>query len=387
MPTKYEEFYRQIYGRGRKPSELDWREKSRLGMPLSRQESFQKLGGRFDEANPWVPLDELGYPARLPEGHIAEHVQFLSNKAVARRNARLAMDAYRTHQGALGQLESFRPGSAVALASPHYSGMAQSLLAGRTQAPDLLHYKRQDYRKEARKDARQGQYLSLAGTVLTAAATLAAPMFAPVAGVAAAGAATQQARATSDQYPAPIGPGIQQNTPQPGTAGSPFQGPVTAGQQAATPPATGPMVGPPQPGQARAGQAGQGPQQGPQPGPGEQGERQVSGLETGEQQIDQGGEQGGGEPGGEGGEAPQAGSGGEQAVAAPQGPIYNPDNGTWDFPPTVSREGIVGAMAERFGPDVANELFSSAYAQVFADDTFWDDADEALQDDLLSLRG
>lgn len=110
-------------------------------------------------------LTNLGFTqsGQLPLAQVASQVQMWSEEAVAERNQQLGQQAEMRLQSGLGNLSSYRPGGAAAMASPYYLAMANTLLARRTQAPDLLHDYRRNEQFQARRRARNAAELSLAG--------------------------------------------------------------------------------------------------------------------------------------------------------------------------------------------------------------------------------
>jgi hypothetical protein len=122
-------------------------------------------------------VDSLGFPTsgKNPPAEIADQVQLLAERNVAQRNAGLNQDAFSALQGGLGQLQSYRPGGAAAMASPYYSQMAQVLQNSQTQAPDLLYNSRLQAQQKAKKAARQASNMQIAGAVISAAGAVLAP--------------------------------------------------------------------------------------------------------------------------------------------------------------------------------------------------------------------
>lgn len=255
---------------------------------------------------PWesYQFDELGFTqGKMPEGHHAAGAQYASEQIVARRNAELmqqAVDAIGgASQGALGLLESYRPGGAASLASGIQMqagmGMANMLAGSRTEAPDLMFNRREREAQMARNRQDKMTYLQM-GTQLASSAMGMIPGLLPGAGAAgkagsnvwdALGAGLQGAGAAMAgrgyEPPGPAGadmgkPGSQGAPTQPGAPGAPGapaagapapSGPTPPGPQGATtgqPGAQGapttpggggaPMGGPPSPGPGAPGGGG-----------------------------------------------------------------------------------------------------------------------------------
>lgn len=118
-------------------------------------------------------FDQFGFPLHLPEGGIAPFAQYESERIVAQRNAELMRQAVAAigdaRAGALGLMESYRPGGAASLASGIQMqagmGIANMLAASRTQAPDLLYQYRRDRARRARQQAKQASLLGGIGSL------------------------------------------------------------------------------------------------------------------------------------------------------------------------------------------------------------------------------
>lgn len=280
-------------------------------------------------------LDDQGYTPTLPGKEVAVQAQYGSEKFIAGRNAGLRRDALASLRGGLGNLQSYRPGGAAALASPFYSQQADVLMNSQQDVPDLLHDVRADAQAKADRARRIGQAIQVGATVIGAAATIAtggvaAPLAgALIAGASAYGQSQQQVDVNSDMPgvptavggPGPYTPPAQQ--PQPGTPGT-TQAPSYLGDTASA--SSGPQLGGGQPGNQQAGKR----------------------VAMGGQQAGQGGQAGAGGAGGQAGAQP----GGGQAGAPGGAPGAA---GAVSMGPTgveVSTA-ATGAMAQHLPPQIA----------------------------------
>ena len=357
-------FWRRIRGKGGYESgaSVDARRTSQMG------DYQQQSGG----------LDELGYSRNgiNPPGEIADRVQAQSESIVGHRNARLNEDALGALQGGLGQLQSYRPGGAAAMASPYYSQMAQVLQNSQTQAPDLLHFSRTDAEMKARKASRNSANMQIAGTVIGAAATVAgAALAVPTgggsmvgamalmglvnAGIAAQNRTPNGSANASDSAHGWGGMGTQGSLPQDG-ANTQGQGEVPGGMPPT--PTSQPTKQVKQGGQGQGSPLGGGGGQFNVQGDGGQG--QVSGGSGAQGMQGQGTVQG----------SPMADPGAAAfGMATPMGSSY------------PSREGAIAAGSALFG-QATYDLVSNVVVKEFGEDPFWHNSNaaaDALFDTLL----
>lgn len=118
-------------------------------------------------------FDDLGYTQHLPMGGIGPFAQYEAERIVAQRNAELMRQAVAaigdSRSGALGLMESYRPGGAASLASGIHMqagmGIANMLAASRTQAPDLLYTHRRDRARRARQQAKRASLIGGLGSL------------------------------------------------------------------------------------------------------------------------------------------------------------------------------------------------------------------------------
>lgn len=346
---------------------------NKIGRFLQGKSQNYQSGASVDEkrANMMAQfggVDELGFPdsGKNPPGEIADQVQLLAERAVARRNSRLDQDALAAIQGGLGNLQSYRPGGAAAMASPFYSQMAQVLQNSKTSAPDLLYNSRLDAQRKAAKAARQASNMQIAGAVIQAAGTVLAPMTGGASIIASTAinaglnsAANKKMQSAGDGSSSALfggpGSGIQQPQNKANTTG----GQPSQPQQPQNPT-----------------QQGQGQDQGQQAkGQGQQ-MKSMSGGSGGFQPTDKGFEvngTGGGEAqsfGGGGGELQASGaSGPSSAMLDPGASAFGPATPAGSAYP--SREGAIAAGTARYGPS-SYDIVSQIYVRDFGDDGFYD---------------
>lgn len=320
-------------------------------------------------------VDSLGFPTsgKNPPAEIADQVQLLAERNVAQRNAGLNQDAFSALQGGLGQLQSYRPGGAAAMASPYYSQMAQVLQNSQTQAPDLLYNSRLQAQQKAKKAARQASNMQIAGAVISAAGAVLAPATggASLLGAAAINGGINAANAKNAGN-------AQGGAADPSMGGAGNQnlvgGQVQQGGQQGQP-GQPPQIGAP-PASAYGGQPSnpQSPASQPQnPGTMKSVVGQGGQGEGGQQGFGGGGGGGYGLEGAQGGAAggPQASGG-----SAPMSAMLDP--GASAFGPATpmgssypSREGIIAGGMARFGP-ASYDIAAQIYVRDFAHDGFYD---------------
>lgn len=322
-------------------------------------------------------VDSLGFPTsgKNPPAEIADQVQLLAERNVAQRNAGLNQDALSALQGGLGQLQSYRPGGAAAMASPYYSQMAQVLQNSQTQAPDLLYNSRLQAQQKAKKAARQASNMQIAGAVISAAGAVLAPATGGAsllastainAGINAAGKNGSQSGNDGSSSALFGGPGNQnivggqgQQGQQGGQQGQPGQPPQIApasayGGQPST--QQSPASQPQNPGTMKSTLGGQG-------GQGEGGQQGFGGGGGGGYGLEgaQGGAAGG--PQQSGGSAPMS------AMLDPGASAFGPATPMGSSYP--SREGIIAGGMARFGP-ASYDIAAQIYVRDFAHDGFYD---------------
>lgn len=347
---------------------------NKIGRLLQGKSQNYQSGASVDEkrANMTAQfggVDELGFPdsGKNPPGEIADQIQLLAERTVARRNSRLDQDALAALQGGLGQLQSYRPGGAAAMASPYYSQMAQVLQGSKTSAPDLLYNSRLDAQRKASKASRQASNMQIAGAVIQAAGTILAPVTGGASLLAStainaglnSAAANDNAKANAASGQAAQGAGGQAPQSQPLGA---QQGADAFGGQ------------PSQPNQQTQGQnQPQGQPQGQAQG---QQMKSLAGGDGGFQQGDkgfqvQGNAGGSGQASGGGGDGLQAsgGSGLSSAMLDPGASAFGPATPMGSAYP--SREGAIAAGTARFGP-ASYDIVSQVYVRDFGDDGFYD---------------
>lgn len=188
-----------------------WRKLQGKGGYTSRSQVEDRMHGEMDR---YGELGRGGHPTGrfLPGSEIAPHMQMQAERAAFERNEGLMREAFGTLRGGLNEMGTYRPGGLSAMQSPYYSNMAQTLLAGREEAPDLMHEVRKDAARKARKAAGKAGALSFAGKAIGTIAAIAA---APVTG----GASLMALPATLGQFGqapgsgAPAGDGLGQLGP------------------------------------------------------------------------------------------------------------------------------------------------------------------------------
>lgn len=135
-------------------------EPSQLRMTPGVMGGFTPEPGAFE-------LNAEGFPEVLPGPETAPLIQFMSEKAVAERNAQLSRSATGVMQEGLNSLQAYRPGGAQSLLSGQYAGTAQSYLEQRTQAPNLMYALEMmlygQSIQQAKQSGRQGFYGNLIG--------------------------------------------------------------------------------------------------------------------------------------------------------------------------------------------------------------------------------
>lgn len=349
---------------------------SKISRLLQGKSASYQSGASVDEkrANMMAQfggVDELGFPdqGKNPPGEIADQVQLLAERTVARRNARLDDDALAALQGGLGNLQSYRPGGAAAMASPYYSQMAQVLQNSKTSAPDLLYNSRLDAQRKASKAARQASNMQIAGAVIQAAGMVLAPATGGASILAstainaglnsAAAGANAKANAASQQ----ANTGASSGQPPQGQPLGAQPGAEAFGGQPSQPNQQQPGQ-PPQPNQGQ----GQGQPQG-------QGQKSLGGggfQPQGDKGFQVNGNEGGGEAqgfGAGGGAQASGGSGLSSAMLDPSASAFGPATPAGSAYP--SREGAIAAGTARYGPS-SYDIVSQIYVRDFGDDGFYD---------------
>lgn len=312
----------------------------------------------------WGGVDRYGLPrnpsALMPDHELGPHVQFAADVARIRRNRRLEDDAFGAQQGALGLLESYRPGGAAAMASGVHSRMSDILLASRTdETPDYLFRYREHKAHEAQKAARRASQLKAVGTIAGIAASFINPALG--AGIMAA---TQAASGSEDagSYDANTQQFYEQSgmPPPPKSAYDPNQG-----QQGQPDIPTPPLS---------VGGDGMGGQGAPPPGAPPKGPQNRP-PQGGGGGIQQGPPGGGGfmpQEGGMGG----AGAGAGTPPGGPGAPPRGPQGGSGAGPGGAGGAGaggaaMAGGAGTAFAP-MAQEIFQEVYRSEFAFDPYWD---------------
>lgn len=222
-------FFSQLIGKGHGDSGRTLAYNNRAFGALGSSAPIRDLGGGvydYSQALNGVQFDEFGYTSQLPADLIAPEVQLRANQIASQRNDRLlkegSANAALALQSGLGNLSSYRPGSAAALMSPYYQGLAnnyfQSAVARQQEAPDLMFRYDERMQKRAAAHAKQaglvqgiGTLAAIAAAPFTGGASLAAIPLAQAAGQAMApqgqNAATMgRTGVNPNQYGAPIGP-------------------------------------------------------------------------------------------------------------------------------------------------------------------------------------
>lgn len=217
-------------------------------------------GQQFSQEAGWDQYGMLTGPNPLPPANVAMQFQAEHNRRVWLHQQSLMRSALGFGQGALGLLQSFRPGGSAALEAGQYNTLAQIQLqrAGMTQPLDLMGDYVRDQNARARMQAnRQAErqlavqgaaaIASLAGAFFTGGATLAMlpGALGAIAGSQYGGRAGGGMQGTGNGYQGsqPVGPNSPGQVPPAG--GGPPQGPGLPG----APPAGGPSgpAGPPMP--------------------------------------------------------------------------------------------------------------------------------------------
>ena len=369
-----------------------WKRAARVVAPVHSW-AYDKLKGtrHSSQAESWGRLgvdpttgsgfDEYGFPTsgQLPDGHIGAQAQLFADRQAARRNAGLGRDAYNTLQGGLGHLESFRPGSAVAMTSPFYGNMAQSLLANRMEAPDLMHHTRNDAAMRARKSARRAQYaqlgVQLAGSALMAATGgAAAPAVAAIGAAGAMGSAAISARGTRN-----VGgqSGVE------ATGGQSYQ---DAGKFTDPDPSLKPggvidqqmRLDPNYQNNAVNAGLGQGGNVSGGGGGGGGGQNSPSSMSGGGGggggNLAGGGQELGGGPGAQEG-GPGDVAGGDPNMGGPGGgeTFWDPARQTWESRPVQTASEAASGLMATLGPDVVGALTREAHYRILGESTFWEE--------------
>ena len=178
----------------------------------SRDRSYQKIGATGPSD---IPLDDTFRPRYLPDGHIAQDVQFEVGRAVDRynRQQRETGISVLANQGASEGVYS--RGGAASLLSGTAANISNAYFRNQQEEPYVSYWGDRDAELRARKDAQKAGYLGLAGSLASAAI-----------GAAAGGG---------------FSPSVNVQQQQPGQAATPPQT-AAAGQQA--PEAQAPLTAP-----------------------------------------------------------------------------------------------------------------------------------------------
>jgi hypothetical protein len=152
----------------------------------------------------------------LPDADIAPEIQARQDRLMVELQQRKLKDATRMQMGALGLMQSYRPGGGAALEANVYGQAAQSMRveAGAFMPTDLLYEVRQDAAEQARRQADRASKRGFFASLVQGAATVVGGIYGGPAG-AAAGAAVGGALT-----------GGAQLAPEPGQAGA-GGGPMT----------------------------------------------------------------------------------------------------------------------------------------------------------------
>ncbi len=154
----------------------------------SRERSYQKIGatGPTD-----IPLDDTFRPRYLPDGQIAQDVQFEVGRATDRynRQQRETGISVLANQGASEGVYS--RGGAASLLSGTAANVSNAYFRNQVEEPYVSYWGDRDAELRARKDAQKAGYLGLAGNLASAALSAAGGGFG--ASVNVGGAAQPQA--------------------------------------------------------------------------------------------------------------------------------------------------------------------------------------------------
>lgn len=342
---------------------------SQYGRPTDAGWQWNKgAGTQFANENPIDPNTGMFEPGKggLVPHNVALQMQALSDQGIWRSRQAMMRSGMNYAKGALGLLQSFRPGGGATLESGIYNqlGMMEFQRAQQTDYLDLLGDYRRQREDQARRSAKKAQdkamYTQIATAVIGAGAMLATGGAAAPA-VMAMGAAGSAAAANRSQA-STISPGAAQALQQQGTQTA-VPNVANIGAQ---PRAAGSMspTGPYSDGYAY-------PQNPPifqsQMAPG--GQPQQAGAGTQNVSIGGAGEGGGGMAGASGA---QAGGGGMKQLAQPgqaavgmSGPMVGVDG---DFSPTA----YAAHAARSYGDAPMQALASASAASMMDNDPFFE---------------
>ena len=195
-------------------------------------------------------------PSALPPPEIAAEIQARQDRQMLLLQQRKLADATDMERGALGLMQSFRPGGGAALEANMFGRVAGSMRAETAafQPLDLLYELRSEETEKARRAAAKASKQSGFAQIIGAAATVVGTIYGGPAGGAAAGAAVgaitkegQLDPTTAGIDPSATGGGVTSPAAKPVTADTGGVAPTAPSETIAPGESVGPKAAGPQP--------------------------------------------------------------------------------------------------------------------------------------------